>query len=128
MSIKLLLRISYIILAFAFMLAGFNHFRNPEPYLSLIPPYIPLPNFINFLVGFFEISLGAGLLIKSTRKKSAWGIIILLILFIPAHIFMIQKAPFMMGATLITPTIAWLRLPLQFVLILWAYVHTKNTD
>jgi uncharacterized membrane protein len=123
---KILLKISLIVLSFLFILAGFNHFRNPEPYLSLIPPYVPYPQLMNYLSGIVEIILGATLLFNYSRKTAAWGIIILMIAFVPAHIYMIQKAPFMMGTTLITPAIAWIRLPLQALLILWAYIHTKN--
>ncbi|WP_026898875.1 DoxX family protein [Daejeonella oryzae] len=123
---NLLLKMSWIILGCLFILAGLNHFRNPDTYLLLIPSYFPYPVFINIASGIIEIILGFSLLISKTRKFSAWGIIILLICFIPAHIYMIQKAPFEMGALQITVTIAWIRLVMQGFLILWAYVHTRN--
>lgn len=125
---KNLLKISKIVLSLLFILAGINHFRSPEPYLSLIPLYVPYPTLMNYLSGIIEIILGVALLFKYSQKTAAWGIIFLMIAFIPAHIYMIQKAPFTMGAALITPAIAWIRLPLQGILIVWAYIYTKNRN
>jgi uncharacterized membrane protein len=56
---------------------------------------------------------------------SALGIIILLIALIPAHIYMIQIAPFYLGSIYVNSILAWLRLPIQILLILWAYQYYK---
>lgn len=95
-------------------------------YLQIIPEYVPVPEAINYLSGIAEIVLGVGLFFNKTRIMAAWGVFIMMIAFIPAHILMIQKAPFYLGNLMISSTVAWIRLALQPLLILWAYIHTKK--
>lgn len=118
--------ISLIILIALYLVAGRNHFANPQLYLKLIPPYLLFPKILNYLSGFFELLFGLMLIYKPSRKLAVFGIILMLIAFIPAHIYMIQIAPFMLGKLLVTKTGAWVRLPLQAVLIVWAYWHRKD--
>lgn len=82
---------SRILLALLFIVAGINHFVNLESYIPLIPDYFPYKSFLNLARGFFEILFGLGLFYPKTRKLSAYGIIALLIAFIPAHIYFIQQ-------------------------------------
>lgn len=119
-------KVSLIILIALYIVAGINHFVHPQGYLKLIPPYFPLPKVLNLMAGFFELLFGLLLIFKLTRKYAAYGIILMLIAFIPAHIYMIQTAPFMLGKLAVTKTGAWIRLPLQAVLIAWAYWHRKD--
>jgi uncharacterized membrane protein len=78
------------------------------------------------LSGILEIILGILLIPKSTRPYAAKGIIILLILFIPSHIYFIQKGSFTLGAIEITPTLSWFRLLIgQPILMLWAWWASK---
>ena len=114
------------IFAIFFIFAGVNHFRVPETYLSIIPPYLPMAGFLNYLSGAAEIAGGILLLIPKTRRQGAILIIALLILFIPAHFYMIQIAPFHLGQILVTPLIAWLRLPVQGLLIWWGWQYRKG--
>ena len=86
-------------MAALYILAGVNHFVHPHTYYVLIPPYLPYPVLLNAISGAIEIVLGILLLLPSTRKASAIGIVILLILFIPVHIYMIQKGGCMGGPT-----------------------------
>lgn len=109
-----------------YLLAGINHFLHPESYYALIPPYLPFHHFINIASGLGEIILGAMLIFASTRKKATIGIIVLLILFIPAHIYMTQKGGCMSEQMCIPAWAAWIRLfPLQFILMAWAWWHRK---
>ena len=41
-----------------FIFAGFNHFRDPEFYLRIMPPYLPWPSALHLTAGFFELLLG----------------------------------------------------------------------
>lgn len=68
------------------------------------------------------------LIFIKTRKLAAWGIILMLTAFIPIHIDMVIRAPFLLGdSILVTPFIAWIRLVvLQPLLILWAWWYTKR--
>ncbi len=127
MKIKLLQQILFFILIAFYIFAGYNHFASPSFYLPIIPPYLSnWANEINLLSGILEIILGILLLPKSTRSYAAKGIIILLVLFIPSHIYFIQKGSFTLGAIEITPTLSWFRLLIgQPILMLWAWWASK---
>ena len=117
-----------LIMILFYFFAGINHFIKPSTYVNLIPPYLPWPEILNYLAGFFEITFAILLIPIKTRKYAGWGIILMLIAFMPTHIYMIQEAkldPLSLGKFTITPLIAWLRIPLQGILILWAYWCSK---
>ncbi|RLJ76882.1 DoxX family protein [Pedobacter alluvionis] len=113
--------------ALFYVLAGCNHFLSTAVYYVIMPKWLPAHGFLIYFSGVLEIVFGILLLIKKTRKFAAVLIILMLIAFIPAHIYMIQKAPFMLGKILITPFIAWARLPFQLLLIGWAWYYHKKT-
>jgi uncharacterized membrane protein len=119
-------KISLIVLIIGYIAAGINHFRVPQFYIAIIPPYIPYPQFMNAAAGICEIIFGLGLALKTTRKYAAWGIILMLAAFLPVHVSMITDAPFKVGSTTVSPLFAWLRLALQPVLMAWAWWHTKD--
>ena len=113
------------LLAFGFVLAGVNHFLNPAFYLRMMPPVLPAPLFLIFLSGAFQIAFGTLLLIPKFTRFAAWGIVALLIAVFPANVFMAlnpQTFPEF------SPAALYLRLPLQFVMIAWAFWFTKRTD
>lgn len=108
------------VLGLLFIIAGANHFRTPKIYEQIIPPYLPSPKLLTILSGIAEMVLGFMLLNPEMQSTAAWGIIILLILFIPVHIYMLQEKK----AALKMPKWALIiRLPLQFVLMYWAYQY-----
>lgn len=113
--------ISLIIMSLFYIIAGINHFRQPRFYKRIIPPWLPKHDWINWLSGAAEVILGILLLIPPTRELAAWGVIALLIAVFPANIYHLQQK----GAGMKIPIWAlWIRLPLQALLILWAYWHT----
>lgn len=113
--------ITKVIFAVLFIAAGANHFLNPKFYLSIMPPYLPWPYALVIVSGIAEVVLGIGLLIPQTSKYAAWGLILLLIAVLPANVHMATH-PDLYPAI---PTVAlWLRLPLQGLLIAWAYSYT----
>lgn len=123
---KIVKRISLVLMIVLYASAGINHFIHPESYYPIIPPCFPIPAFINIASGLLEIILSLGLMFVDTRKIAAYGIIILLILFIPTHIYMIQKGGCMSETMCLPAWAAWLRLfPLQFMLMWWAWWHRK---
>ena len=118
-------KISLIIQITGYVLAGANHFISPASYIKIIPPYIPFPMVVNVLAGVFEMALALLLISTKTRRLAAWGIMFMLVAFLPVHIKMVMDAPFMLGATKVTPVFAWIRLVvLQPLLILWAWWYT----
>lgn len=114
-----------IMIAF-YIIAGINHFRNPLSYYRMIPDYLPYPVLINLSAGCFELLFGLLLILPKTRSVAAWGIILMLIAFLPVHITMIGNTPLKLGDLAVTPFMAWVRLIiLQPLLILWAWFHVK---
>jgi uncharacterized membrane protein len=75
--------IGLYLMAGFYLFGGINHFRTPEFYLPLIPDYLPTPDLLNLLAGIAEIVLAIGLLIPNTRNWAAWGVIAMLLAFIP---------------------------------------------
>lgn len=110
------------IFGIAFIFAGANHFINPKFYLKIMPPYLPWHLFLVYLSGVFEIILGIMLLIPKTQKLAAWGLILLLIAVFPANIYMAMNPDKFSG---LNPLLIYLRLPIQFVLIAWAFWFAK---
>jgi uncharacterized membrane protein len=118
-------KISLIVLIIGYIGAGINHFRIPAFYISIIPAYMPYPVILNILAGIFEILFGLMLIYKPTRKFGAWGIILLLIAFIPIHTAMLSGNTILNGQPVL-PVWAWVRLFFQPVLIAWAWWHTRE--
>jgi uncharacterized membrane protein len=116
-------RISLYIQSLFYIGAGVNHFLHPGGYAAIMPPWLPAPAALVLISGIAEIVLGALLLFPSTRKWAAWGIIILLILVFPANIQMAVNAVNTGQPPL---WIAIVRLPVQLLLIYWAWIFTRE--
>lgn len=109
--------ISLYLQAIIYIVAGLNHFINPKTYLAIMPPYIPAHQLLVTLSGAAEVLLGIGLLFPATRSLSAWGLILLLIAVFPANVHMATSSRFRR----LPAWLRWGRLPLQGLLIWWAY-------
>ncbi len=120
--IKILNFTGKCVLAMLFVVAGVGHFRSPEFFMKIMPPYLPLHRELVLLSGIFEIALGLLLLYPPTERWAAWGLVALLIAVFPANIYMYQHAE-LFG---ISPLLLLLRLPLQAILILWAWVYARE--
>ena len=127
MPIKIVKQILFFFLIFFYLFAGYNHFANPSFYIPIIPPYLAAwAKEINIVSGIAEILLAILLIPKFTRALAVKGIIILLITFIPAHIYFIQKGNFTLGSITITPLLSYVRLLVgQPILILWVWWSSK---
>ena len=116
---------SLILMSFFYVSAGIRHFTAPDFYLRMMPPYIPFHEAMVVISGVAEIVLGAALLVPQMRVYAAWGVITLLIAVFPANIHAawanVQIAAFPLWAN-------WARLPLQAVLIAWAWWHTREAS
>jgi uncharacterized membrane protein len=108
------------------MMAGLNHFLSTEVYYGIMPKWLPCPIFLIYLSGLIEIILGVLLLFRKSRKFGALLIILMLVTFLPIHIYMIELAPFILGKIHVTPLIAWARLAFQFVFIGWTWYYYKK--
>ncbi|WP_158799450.1 MauE/DoxX family redox-associated membrane protein [Pedobacter sp. L105] len=104
------------IFALILIIAGINHMIHPAMYASMIPDFLPL-NPVNYFTGVIEAALGIGLLLPVSRRAAAIGTILLMIFFLPFHLADVLRDDPAIGSKLL----AWIRLPLQFVLIYWAW-------
>jgi len=75
-----------------------------------------------YLSGFLQIALGLLLLVPTLTKIAAWGLIALLIAVFPANIHMALHSH---SYPEVNSIFLWARLPLQGVLIAWAYWFTR---
>jgi uncharacterized membrane protein len=106
-----------------FCAAGVYHFVNPKMYQRIMPAYLPYHLPLIYITGVLEILFALLLIPESTRPLAAWLIIGLLIAIFPANIQMAINFWQKQNPAL---WIAIIRLPLQFVLIWWAWIYTKN--
>lgn len=112
------------LMALLYIAAGFNHFRKPEFYLGIMLPYLPAPQLLNDAAGVLEIVLGAALWWRRTRPAAAWGLAVLLVLFLSVHVHMLRQAQRFPHYTL-SVGVAWLRLLFQPVLVAWALWYRR---
>ena len=115
----------YLMGAF-YILAGLNHFRSPELYVQIMPPYLPWQLELVYLSGIAEIVCGIGVLIPRTRVLAAWATIALLIAIFPANVHVALYNVPLAGAEQGAGIWNWVRLPLQLVLIAWAWWYTRG--
>ncbi len=113
------------LLALLFTGAGINHFINPVFYLRMMPPYLPWHGALVAISGVAEIAIGLGLLIPRTVRLSAWAAIALLVAVFPANV---QMALHPETFPEFSPTALLVRLPLQGVLIVWAFWFTRRNS
>ncbi len=104
--------------------AGVRHFTNPAPFVEIVPRGLPAPGLLVAISGAAEIAGGVGLLVPAVRRPAAWGLIALFVAVFPANVNMaVHHGTLGMS---FKPWMLWLRLPLQLVLIAWAYWFTRK--
>ena len=111
----------YIMSAF-YILAGILHFARPGMYMNIMPEYLPFPLLLVYMSGILEVLSGVLLLFPQFRNIGAWLTIFTLIVVFPANIQMMtdfykEHNPYLW--------VAVLRLPLQLLLIYWAWTYTR---
>ena len=104
-----------------YVLAGVNHFINPDFYYPLIPDYLPFHEAINYISGVAEILLGIGVLVNKTRSLSSYLLVAMLVCFIPAHVYFLQIGSCIESGLCVPEWISWTRLlVIHPLLIVWA--------
>lgn len=121
-------KLAFYALVLFYIFAGINHFINPEFYIPLIPPIFSSPELINYIAGIAEIVLALGLLVEKTRKLSAYGIMLMLLAFVPSHTYFIQIGGCIEGGLCAPMWLAWFRLVLVHpILLAWAFLYRNYT-
>ncbi|MCL1495856.1 MAG: DoxX family protein [Pseudanabaena sp. Salubria-1] len=122
LTIKSVLR---VLLAIFMITAGTLHWVTPDPFVKIVPSFLPYPLALVYISGVFEILGGVGLLVPPVSQAAAWGLIALFIAVFPANINMAVNR-IQMDGILDSDLLRWGRLPLQAVLIAWAWWYTKK--
>lgn len=106
-----------IIFGIFFAFAGIMHFIKPKIFNRFIPNLLPKLA-INYIAGLLELAIGIGLLINQTTKQAALAMFILMLIFLPIHIWDVFREKPAIGSK----KIAIIRVPLQFLLLYIAYL------
>jgi uncharacterized membrane protein len=117
-------RVLLWVMGIFYVLGGAYHFLRPEYYLPMMPPYLPLHRELVYLSGLAEMVLGLLVLVPRTRAMAAWGIVLLLVAIFPANVHIALHDVPVFGAKEGAGIWNWVRLPLQGVLIAWAWSYT----
>jgi uncharacterized membrane protein len=101
-----------------FMIAiGIGHFVRPQPFVSIVPAFLPAPLVLVLVSGFFEVLGGVGLLVPRARRAASVGLVLLYLSVFPANINMVMHPELGEGIPLWA---LWARLPFQVLFIAWA--------
>ena len=109
------------------IVAGTAHFVAPRTYERIVPHLLGNPGFWVSASGAAQVVGGLLLAGRRTRRLGAWWVVCLLVLIFPANVQMaldggLQGARWPLGS----PSVAWLRLPLQVPLLLWAAYEARD--
>ena len=110
-------------LALGFIAGVINHFLNPRPYLTMMPPWVPDPPAANAAAGVAEIAGGVGLLVPPLRRPAGLGLLALLAAVFPANVHVARHG---WPGVRLPKWALWARLPVQPVLLAavwWAAVR-----
>ncbi len=116
-------------LGLLFITSGVGHFVKTALYMKMMPPWLPAPRGLVLLSGAVEITLAVLLFSPRHERAAAWGLLATLIAIFPANVQMYLTAgtpasPF----PGLSPFWAAVRLPLQALLLAWAYALARPKD
>jgi len=103
--------------------AGLLHFAIPKPYESILPGWIGHERAVVYASGAVELACAGFLAGGRTRRMGAWLTLATLLGVYPANI---QMAIDVGVPSDVAGWAAWLRLPLQLPLFVWAFRHTRR--
>ena len=114
---KVVWKVLQVLLAIFMIYAGIQHFIKPSFYTPFVPAFLPYEMSIIYISGLLEIIFGFFLLIPKYAKFASTGILLLLLLFLPIHIWDVFSDTPAMGSH----KAALIRLPVQLLFLGWAY-------
>jgi len=129
----LIARIGLWTMGALYVVAGINHFRDIDFYLPMMPKDLPAHRALVELSGVAEFALGLTLLLLGARaprlrRWAAWGVIALLIAIFPANLNIALNDVPIGGRDHGFGVWNWVRLPLQAVLIGWAWLYARRSE
>lgn len=114
---KNLWKILQVLLALFMIYAGVQHFLKPEFYTPFVPGFLPAKTMFVYASGLVEVAVGILILLPKYTKRAATGVMWLMVLFLPIHVWDVFAEHPAIGSH----QSALIRLPFQFVFIAWAY-------
>ena len=106
-------------LAVMFCFTAAAHFNSLRADLvRMVPPAVPNPEFMVTFTGICEILGAIGLLVPSTRRAAAIGLILLLVSVLPANIHAALSGVTLRGAAP-TPLVPRIALQVLFIGLVW---------
>jgi uncharacterized membrane protein len=113
--------VALYLLAAAMTGIGVAHFVTPEPFMKIVPKWLPAPKALVYVSGACEVAGGLGLLWEPTRALAAWGLVALFVAVFPANVNQATNAISFNDAKPIPRAALWARLPFQALFIAWAW-------
>ncbi|WP_045857984.1 DoxX family protein [Teredinibacter purpureus] len=116
-------------LGIAFIFFSIGHIVKTESMVEMLPIWVPFRQAVIYLTGLLEVVIGIALFIPKFQVNAAKSAIIVLVIFFPANIYAAFNS-IGLGGHQWGPIYLLIRVPLQFILIAWAYflcikVHNK---
>ena len=113
------------LLAAFFVLAGALHFLRPREYEAMMPPYVPRHRRAVAISGAAEIAGGIAVVPRSTRRAAGLWLLTLLVVVFPANLDMAVHPERHRGLERVPRWALWARLPLQPLIMIWAWRATR---
>lgn len=108
-----------VALAAMFFVTAASHFAPmKKDLIAMVPSALPRPDLLVFATGLAELAGAIGLLISPLTYWAACGLILLLVLMLPANISAARRGIPLRGRA---PTPLWLRVPMQLLFIAWTW-------
>lgn len=121
------MRIGRVLMGALYVVTGVGHFLLMRAFEGIVPDYLPAHRALVLVSGVAEIAGGVGVLMAArypaVGRAAAWGIVVLLVCVMPANVWMVHHAERYLG---IPVWVLWVRLPLQVVLMWWAWRYTRS--
>lgn len=108
-----------------FVAAGIGHLVFPEMFFIYFPEWVPYQTALILLSGIAEIVVGLALISGRAQREVGLATALFLVLVFPANVFAtLAGTELGLPGTFDDAWYAWVRLPLQAVLIWWALFST----
>jgi len=86
-------RVAGGLLALIFIAGGLGHALAPDATAGLVPSFIP-QRVAHLTAAVTELAVGVGVFVPAWRQRALWGIIALLVAFLPLHfVDALREAP-----------------------------------
>lgn len=104
----------------AFLFFSLGHVVQTDGMVAMLPPWVPARMTIVYVTGVLELCIGLALFVPSWQRRAAALAMVVFVLFFPANLYAAFNATGL-GGHQWGPIYLWIRVPLQLILIGWAY-------